>query len=120
MTVLTSLDAEDFQRDLGIAIPVRDLVISRTRRALASGCDGVIASGTETAPLRVALGDDFLIVAPGIRPVERRDDQKRVVTPRQALEAGADYIVVGRPIRDAGDPRAAAEAIQETIAELYG
>jgi orotidine-5'-phosphate decarboxylase len=119
VTVLTSLDAGDFQRDLGVPISLPDLVISRARSALASGCDGVIASGSEAHRLREALGGDFLIVAPGIRPSECLDDQKRVVTPRQAFEAGADHIVVGRPIRDAADPRVAAEAIQRTIGAIF-
>ena len=65
------------------------------------------------------LGEGFLVVAPGIRPLERRDDQRRVVTPEQAFEAGADYLVVGRPVRDAADPRGAALAIQATIAKFF-
>ncbi|HSF48035.1 MAG TPA: orotidine 5'-phosphate decarboxylase / HUMPS family protein, partial [Burkholderiales bacterium] len=84
-------------------------------------CDGVISSGLEAAELRRSLGDRLLIVSPGIRPVENRsvDDQKRVVTIQQAFQNGADYIVVGRPIRDAADPLAAAERIQEQIAQLF-
>jgi orotidine-5'-phosphate decarboxylase len=118
VTVLTSLDADDF-RDLGVEVAIEPLVLSRARRAVAVGCDGVIASGVEVRALREALGEGFLIVSPGIRPQERADDQRRVVTPRQAFESGADYIVVGRPIREANDPRAAALAIQATIAELF-
>jgi orotidine-5'-phosphate decarboxylase len=75
----------------------------------------VVASGHESANLRAALGDGFLIVTPGIRPVDNDDDQKRVVTPAEAFANGADYIVVGRPIRDADDPLAAAETIQQQI-----
>jgi len=118
VTVLTSLDAGDL-RDLGFECDVEALVLSRARRALAHGCDGVVSSGLEAGRLRSELGQRLLIVCPGIRPVENRpvDDQKRVVTVRQAFAAGADYIVVGRPIREAPDPRAAAEAIQERIAE---
>ena len=86
---------------------------------MALGCDGVVSSGREARALREAVGQGFLIVAPGIRPLERDDDQKRVVTPREAFENGADYIVVGRPVRDAADRRAAAQAIQATIAELF-
>jgi orotidine-5'-phosphate decarboxylase len=120
VTALTSLDKADLQ-DLGFHCEVRELVLSRARRALALGCDGVISSGLEAAALRQELGERFLIVVPGIRPVENRseDDQKRVMTPEQALLAGADHVVVGRPIRGAPDPRAAALAIQEAIARLF-
>ncbi len=118
VTVLTSIDEDDF-RDLGVAVAVEPLVISRARRAVALGCDGVIASGVEARALREAVGEGFLIVSPGIRPLERADDQRRVVTPRAAFENGADYLVVGRPVRDAPDPRAAAARIQETIAEVF-
>ena len=98
------------------------LVLSRAKRALAIGCDGVVSSGIEARALREALGDRLLVVAPGIRPVENRreDDQKRVVSVREAFSNGCDYIVVGRPIRDAADPRAVALEIQQTIAELFG
>jgi orotidine-5'-phosphate decarboxylase len=123
VTVLTSLDAADL-RDLGFPAPisVEDLVLSRARRAIEHGCDGVISSGLEARALRAALSDPFLIVSPGIRPFENRrvDDQKRIVTPEEAVRNGADYIVVGRPIRNARDPRAAAIAIQETIAGIFG
>jgi orotidine-5'-phosphate decarboxylase len=120
VTALTSLDKGDLQ-DLGFQCEVRELVLSRARRALALGCDGVISSGLEVTALRQELGDRFLVVVPGIRPVENRgeDDQKRVTTPEQALLAGADYVVVGRPVRSAPDPRAAALAIQDTIARLF-
>ena len=84
-----------------------------------SGCDGVIASGLETPILRSALGKQIIIVTPGIRSSNHgsADDQKRVVTVRQAFENGCDYIVVGRPIRNASSPRAAAETIQEEITD---
>lgn len=121
VTVLTSLDRGDLD-DLGFAVDVADLVESRARRAIAAGCDGVVSSGLEAERLRDALGDRFLIVSPGIRPVDNvivDDDQKRAVTPAEAFRCGADYIVVGRPIRTAADPRAAAMAIQRTIAELF-
>ncbi|MEE8475273.1 MAG: orotidine-5'-phosphate decarboxylase [Myxococcota bacterium] len=120
VTALTSLDQGDL-RDLGFTVSVEKLVLSRAKRALAYGCDGVISSGLEARALRTSLGSRLLIVSPGIRPVENRtdDDQKRVVTARDAFRAGADYIVVGRPIREAGDPRAAARAIQDEIAELF-
>ena len=120
VTVLTSLDRADI-RSLGFACDVDALVLSRARRALEIGCDGVISSGLEASALRENLGDRLLIVAPGIRPVEnaRSDDQKRVVTLKDAFSRGADYVVVGRPIRNAPDPHAAAIEIQRTIAELF-
>lgn len=115
VTVLTSLDRGDLD-DLGFDCDVERLVVSRARRAVECGCDGVIASGREALALRQALGDGFLVVAPGIRPVANDDDQKRTVNVQQAFENGADYIVVGRPIRDAGDPAEAARRIQSEIA----
>jgi len=117
VTVLTSLDRGDLD-DLGFDCDVGQLVLSRARRALEAGCDGVIASGLELPAMRSAIDRRLLVVTPGIRPVENRpaDDQKRVVTVEQAFTDGADHIVVGRPIRDAADPRAAAEAIQASIA----
>lgn len=117
VTVLTSVGPDEL-RDQGIVGSVEELVVRRARSALAAGCDGVVASGLEVAPLRGALGDDFLIVSPGIRPAARADDQQRVVTPERAFRDGADYIVVGRPIRQADDPRAAAASIQATIARV--
>jgi orotidine-5'-phosphate decarboxylase len=120
VTVLTSLDRGDLD-DLGFDCDVDRLVLSRARRALAAGCAGVISSGLEAKALRAGVDDRLIVVTPGIRPVENRpaDDQKRVVDVAQAFANGADYIVVGRPIRDAADPRAAAEAIQATIAGIY-
>lgn len=117
VTVLTSLDRGDLE-DLGFHCDVESLVVSRARRALEAGCEGVVSSGLEVARLRELVGPRLLVVTPGIRPVENRpvDDQKRVMTPAQALAAGADYLVVGRPVREAADPRAAAEAIQLAIA----
>ncbi|MDH4031493.1 MAG: orotidine-5'-phosphate decarboxylase, partial [Chromatiales bacterium] len=120
VTVLTSLDRGDLD-DLGFSCDVGQLVLSRARRALEAGCDGVISSGLEVAKLREFVDDRLVVVTPGIRPVENRpsDDQKRVVSVSQAFGNGADYIVVGRPIRDAQDPRVAAEGIQRTIAEVF-
>jgi orotidine-5'-phosphate decarboxylase len=120
VTVLTSLDRGDLE-DLGFQTDVARLVLSRARRALALGCDGVISSGLEARPLRSELGDKLFIVTPGIRPVDNRpaDDQKRVVDVAQAFRNGADYIVVGRPIRSSPDPRRAAMEIQETIHTLF-
>lgn len=120
VTVLTSLDRGDLD-DLGFDCDVERLVLSRARRALEAGCDGVISSGLEAAALRRELGSRLLVVTPGIRPVDNRpsDDQKRTVDVAQAFANGADYIVVGRPIRQAKEPRAAAEAIQKTIAGIF-
>lgn len=121
VTVLTSLDRGDLD-DLGFACDVEALVLSRARRALESGCDGVISSGLEAPKLREYIDSKLLVITPGIRPVDNRpeDDQKRVVSVEQAFVNGADYIVVGRPIRDANSPRAAAEKIQSTIAQQFG
>jgi orotidine-5'-phosphate decarboxylase len=121
VTVLTSLDRGDLN-DLGFECDVEKLVLSRAKRALQIGCDGVISSGLEAPKLREHLGDKFLIVSPGIRPVENKpvDDQKRTVDAEQAFRNGADYIVVGRPIKNAADPRAKAEEIQGTIASIFG
>lgn len=118
VTVLTSLDRGDLD-DLGFACNVEELVVSRARRALEAGCDGVISSGLELEKLREHVDPKLLVVTPGIRPVDNKpaNDQKRVVTVETAFANGADYIVIGRPIRDADDPRAAAEAIQATIAK---
>jgi orotidine-5'-phosphate decarboxylase len=119
VTVLTSLDRGDLD-DLGFQCDVERLVVSRAKRALATGVHGVVSSGMEAEAIRRELGPKLLVVTPGIRPVDNRpaDDQKRVLTPARAFELGADYIVVGRPIRDAADPRAAAEAIQAEIAQV--
>jgi orotidine-5'-phosphate decarboxylase len=121
VTVLTSLDRGDLD-DMGFDCDVSDLVLSRARRALEAGCDGVISSGLEVPRLREFVDSKLLGVTPGIRPVDNKPagDQKRVVTVDTAFSNGADYIVVGRPIRDAGNPRAAAEAIQATIAAQVG
>ena len=96
----------------------REAVAEIARRALAAGCDGVVSSGLEVARLRAEAPRELIVVTPGIRPVDNRvdGDQKRVMTPARALQSGADYLVVGRPIRDAADPRAAAQAIQAEIA----
>jgi orotidine-5'-phosphate decarboxylase len=121
VTVLTSLDKNDL-RDLGFACDIEALVLSRARRALALGCDGVISSGLEAAKLRQELGGHFLVVTPGIRAFSNlaaRDDQKRTVTAEEAFLSGADYIVVGRPITRNAQPAKAAEETQETIRRLF-
>jgi orotidine-5'-phosphate decarboxylase len=118
VTALTSLDRGDLD-DMGFDCDVGELVLSRARRSLEAGCDGVISSGLEVERLKAEVGEKLLCVTPGIRPVDNRveADQKRIMTPGAAMAAGADHIVVGRPIRDAADPRAAAEAIQAEIAD---
>jgi orotidine-5'-phosphate decarboxylase len=118
--VLTSLDRGDLN-DLGFDCDVRDLVLSRAKRALAIGCDGIVSSGLEVQMLREALDHKLLVITPGVRPVDNReeDDQKRVVSVESAFQNGADYIVVGRPIRDAQDPRAMAQTIQSQIAQQF-
>jgi orotidine-5'-phosphate decarboxylase len=120
VTVLTSMDRNDLI-DLGFpdAIDIRALVLSRARRALAAGCDGVVASGLEAVELRNELGTRLMIVVPGIRPFDNVDDQKRTVDVEQAFRNGADYIVVGRPILHASSPTAAAEKVQERIAAFF-
>ncbi len=120
VTALTSLDRGDLN-DLGFNCDIEDLVLSRAKRALEIGCDGVISSGLEIPRLRAHLGDQLVVISPGIRPVDnqREDDQKRVVTVEQAFHNGADYIVVGRPIKNASDPYRKAEEIQETITKLF-
>jgi len=121
VTALTSLDRGDLD-DLGFQCDVEKLVLSRARRALEAGCDGIVSSGLEAPMIRKELGQRLMVVTPGIRPVENKpaDDQKRTVDVAQAFENGADYIVVGRPIRQAADPRTAALAVQKTIAEVFG
>lgn len=116
VTALTSLDRGDMD-DLGFQCDVGELVLSRARRALAAGCDGVVSSGLEVERLRAEAPRELLVVTPGIRPVDNQTegDQKRIMTPSAAIKAGADYLVVGRPIRDAADPCAAANAIQAEI-----
>jgi orotidine-5'-phosphate decarboxylase len=116
VTALTSLDQGDLD-DLGFQCDARTLVLSRAKRALALGCDGVVASGLEVPALRESVDHALITVIPGIRPIhnDEDDDQQRVVTPTRAISSGADYLVIGRPIRDAADPRAAAEAIQAEI-----
>ena len=116
VTVLTSLDRNDL-REQGIeTLSPADLVVHRARLALAAGFDGVIASGQEAALVRAAVGPDFLIVTPGIRPAgAETGDQARAVTPLIAIRAGATHLVVGRPITAAADPKAAAAAIVQEI-----
>jgi len=122
VTALTSLDQGDLD-DLGFQCDAGTLVLSRAQRALELGCDGVVSSGLEVSALRASVDHALITVCPGIRPVfndeePAEDDQQRVATPGNAIANGADYLVVGRPIRDAADPREAAEAIQQQIAAV--
>jgi orotidine-5'-phosphate decarboxylase len=117
VTVLTSLDDADLAQT-GAQGPVADLVRRRAELAIAAGCHGVVASPHEVAAVRAIAPPGFLIVTPGVRPAgTSAGDQKRVMTPAQARAAGADLVVVGRPLRDAADPAAAARAV---VAELAG
>src|SRR5687768_13466380 len=117
VTVLTSMN-EEVLRDIGVHRPMLDQVVALAKLAQAAGMDGVVASPLETAEIRRACGGTFLIVTPGIRGASahaRADDQTRTMGPADAVREGADYIVVGRPIIAAADPRAAAEAIVEEL-----
>lgn len=122
VTALTSLDQQDLV-DLGFQCDARALVLARARAALALGCDGVVSSGLEVADLRRDLDPRLIVVCPGIRPISNTehdaDDQKRTVDLRQAFLNGADYVVVGRPIRLAPDPRQAALAAQAEISGIF-
>ncbi len=129
VTVLTSLDRGDME-DLGFQADIERIVLSRAKRAVALGCAGVVSSAREVGALRAALGAGPVAVCPGIRPGPDgpsgtadgppADDQKRSVDIEEALDLGADYLVVGRPIRNAPDPAAAAAAIQRRIAARLG
>ncbi len=122
VTVLTSMDARVL-RQVGIPGQTTSAVMRLARLAKESGLDGVVASAHESQRIRKAFGSDFVIVNPGVRPrgngpptkQSREDDQRRVATPAEAIRAGADYVVVGRPIAAAADPHAAAEAIIREI-----
>jgi len=118
VTALTSLDRGDLD-DLGFDCDIEDLVLSRARRALKIGCAGVISSGLEAAALRREVDHALAVICPGIRPVDNSDEQKRTLSAAEAFAAGADYIVVGRPIRDARSPRQAAEALQDEIRSYF-
>ncbi|MBW2261834.1 MAG: orotidine-5'-phosphate decarboxylase [Deltaproteobacteria bacterium] len=121
VTVLTSVSPDDMP-GLGYAVSLEEMVLRRARWAAQSGCAGVVCSGHEAARVREAVGDDLLIVTPGIRPAWQTDahDQKRVMTPQKAIRAGADHLVVGRPIRDAKNPAEAAQRIVDEIAKAVG
>jgi orotidine-5'-phosphate decarboxylase len=115
VTVLTSIDAHEL-RATGIEATPAEQVVRLARLAQANGIPGVVCSALEIGALRQACGPEFILVVPGIRPTgSEKDDQKRVMTPRDAAAAGADYIVVGRPIRQAPDPQAAVRQILEDL-----
>ncbi len=116
VTVLTSLNQRAIER-AGISMKIEDLVLKRAEFAAEGGADGVIASAREAQAIRARFGDALLVVTPGVRPKGASlDDQARVLTPAEAITAGADYLVVGRPIVNASDPRQAARAIAAEIA----
>ena len=122
VTVLTSIGPEHLTKAHGYreGVTIPKLVDTYARDAKNAGCAGVICAGTDTRMIREQFGDGFLAVTPGIRPSDSsvsQDDQSRVATPGVAINSGADYLVVGRPIRDAADPKAAADRIVEEIAE---
>lgn len=117
VTVLTSMD-EGNLKEIGWIGPVEERVVSLALLAQKSGLDGVVASPREIAPLRRACGENFLIVTPGIRPAFEqagKDDQKRVMTAKEAISAGASYIVIGRPVRLAPEPAAAMDKVLQEI-----
>jgi orotidine-5'-phosphate decarboxylase len=121
VTVLTSLNESILGEELSIQRPLREQVVHLAWMAQESGLDGVVASPQEIREIRAACGKDFLIVTPGVRPSwAAAGDQKRIMTPREAIEAGADYIVVGRPILAATDPAVAASRIIEEIESARG
>jgi len=122
VTVLTSHDKESLTRlgyERQYTNNITSLVLKRALMAREAGCDGVICSGREVKAIKREIGPDFIAMTPGIRPkwsLGAGDDQKRVVTPEDAVRDGADYIVIGRPIRDAPDPADAARKVAEEIA----
>ena len=116
VTVLTSLDRRALETEVGVTGTVEAHVLRLAERGREAGLDGCVASAREIAPLRLALGTRWVIVTPGIRPAKRADDQMRTATPAAAVRAGADYLVVGRPITAADDAVAAARAIVDEIA----
>jgi orotidine-5'-phosphate decarboxylase len=120
VTVLTSYDDSDLH-SAGYRLGVSDLVEARARQAKAFGVDGIVCSPEEATALRKIVGHQMSLVTPGIRPAgAATGDQKRIMTPARAIAAGADYLVVGRPVMEAVDPKAAAEAIQAEIAQALG
>ena len=118
VTALTSLDRADLD-DLGFDCNVKDLVISRAKRAFEAGCDGIVSSGLEVPYIREYVDNKLIAVTPGIRPVANDDDQKRIVDVATAFKSGSDYIVVGRPIKNAENRYEAAIRIQKIIRSVF-
>ena len=117
VTLLTSLDEKTLHDDLGCTRPLIEQVQHMAQMAAEAGCGGVVASPQELAAVREAVGDDVLIVTPGVRPAwAQKDDQKRTMTPKEASDAGADYLVIGRPITAHKDPAEALRLIREELA----
>ena len=112
VTILTSIDQQALEREIGLNKTVKEQVVHLAKLAKSAGLDGVVASAQEIKEIRASCGEDFIILTPGIRPAgEELNDQKRIMTPKQALEQGADFLVIGRPIRNAKDPVKAAKNI---------
>jgi orotidine-5'-phosphate decarboxylase len=126
VTVLTSIAAQDIEAAgyrSEFYSDMSRLVLKRARMAAEAGCSGVVCSGLEARVIKMQIGADFVTVTPGIRPdwaVGKKDDQQRVTTPAQAVTNGSDYLVIGRPIRDAADPREAARRVAEEIEQALG
>ena len=119
VTVLTSINQEILEKEMGIKRNLREQVVLLAKLAQEAGLDGVVASSQEIIEIRHACGENFLILTPGIRPANSaKNDQKRVMTPKKALKLGADFLVVGRPIRDAIDPVKAAKKIIKEMEDI--
>ncbi|NMB45097.1 MAG: orotidine-5'-phosphate decarboxylase [Firmicutes bacterium] len=118
VTVLTSIDAEALYSELKVRVKLEEHVVHLGKMAMKSGLQGIVASPLETDRLRHALGNEAIIICPGVRPAwAQRDDQKRVATPEKALSLGADYVVIGRPITKAHDPRGVTTKILQGISK---
>jgi len=116
VTVLTSINQSEFEEEMGVKIPIETHVVALAKMAQEAGMDGVVCSPKEIIPVRAACGDQLLVVTPGVRPSwAGSDDQERVMTPLEAIKQGASYLVVGRPIIKAGDPKEAAQRIVEEM-----
>ena len=118
VTLLTSINQEILEKEIGIKKRLKEQVVHLAKLAKTAGLDGVVASPREIKEIRKACGEDFVILTPGIRPAGKSsDDQKRVMTPREAIKLGADFLVIGRPIRNAANP---VEAAKEILREMEG
>jgi orotidine-5'-phosphate decarboxylase len=118
VTLLTSINQEILEKEIGVKKKLEEQVVHLAKLAKAAGLDGIVASSWEIKEIRKACGEDFVILTPGIRPAGKSsDDQKRVMTPREAIKLGADFLVIGRPIRNAANP---VEAAKEILREMEG